>query len=114
MKKTVRILIACSLALAFAGCSQEYDDRSISERVKKLEDQVSALQTQVSYMNSQVDGVSATIAEWKKGGFVEKIQEIDGGYTISFVGGKTVTIMNVLLLFGQRTARQVYSAVLRV
>ena len=94
MKKLVRILFACSLALAFTGCNREYDDRTLSDRVKKIEEELSALQTQVSYMNSQIDGVSMTIAEWKKGGFVEKIQEIEGGYTIYFVGGKVVTIMH--------------------
>lgn len=94
MKRSFIIMLACSLALAFAGCSKEYDDRTLSERLKKLEEEMKALQTQVSYMNSQIDGVSMTIAEWKKGGFVEKIQPIDGGYTITFVGGKVVTLLN--------------------
>jgi len=92
MKKGFIVLSACALLMAVAGCTREYDDRTLSERVKKLEEDVSALQTQVAFMNSQIDGVTITISEWKKGGFIEKVQEISGGYTITFVGGRTVTI----------------------
>ena len=92
MKKGFIVLSACALLLALGGCTREYDDRTLSERVKQLEEDVSALKTQVAFMNSQIDGVTITISEWKKGGFIEKVQEITGGYTITFVGGRTVTL----------------------
>ena len=94
MKKLIGVLFACALGLALAGCAKEYDDSAISQRLKNLEDKVSKLETQVANLNSQVEGVNTTINEWKKGGFIEKIQEIEGGYTISFLGGKTVTLYN--------------------
>ena len=53
---------------------------------------MSTLEQKVNALSEQVTGIAATIEEWKKGGFVESIQKIEGGYTINFVGGKTVTL----------------------
>ena len=92
MKNIICVLFASGLLLLTAGCTKEYNDRALAQRIQALEEDMKALKTQVSSMNSQIDGVSATIAEWKKGGFIERIQEIQGGYTITFLGGKTVTL----------------------
>ena len=99
MKKFLKLIMALSLGLAIAGCAKEYDDTALTERVKKVEDKVNTLDQKVSALTEQVTGLAAVIDQWKKGGFVEKVEDVkEGGvtvgYTITFVGGKTVTIKN--------------------
>lgn len=99
MKKFLKLIMALSLGLAIAGCAKEYDDTALTERVKKVEDKVNTLDQKVSALTEQVTGLAAVIDQWKKGGFVESVEDVkEGGvvvgYTIKFVGGQTVTLKN--------------------
>ncbi len=92
MRKLLKVFLTLSAGLAIASCAKEYDDTELKGKVDALDKKVSALDQKVNALSEQVTGLAATIDEWKKGGFVESIQEIEGGYTITFLGGKTVTL----------------------
>ena len=90
MKKLLSILSLTALLLA--GCAGQYDDTALKEKIDALSSQVAKCIQQVNDLNTQVQGLNAVIEQWKKGGFVESVQEVDEGVTITFVGGKTVTL----------------------
>lgn len=94
MKTILKSFLACSLGIALIGCAEEYDDTAIKSDVQSLKEQVTKLQNDIQSLNGQVAGLTEVIDQWKKGGFVESIQELSdkSGYTITFVGGKTVTL----------------------
>lgn len=90
LKHIIPILITA--AVTALACTQEYDDSVIKAKMDALSSQVAKLAEQVNELNTQVQGLNTVIEQWKAGGFVESIQDITGGHTITFVGGKTVTI----------------------
>ncbi len=94
MKTIFKTILACSVGLVLAGCAKEYDDSALQNDVKNLKSQIEQIQNDIRSLNGQVTGLKETIEQWKKGGYVENIQELADktGYTITFVGGKTVTL----------------------
>ena len=94
MKSIFKALLACSVGLVLAGCAKEYDDSALKGEVNSLKTELENLRNSISSINSQVAGLTATIEQWKTGGYVQSIQELadKSGYTITFVGGKTVTL----------------------
>ena len=90
IKHIIPILLTAAVALL--SCAREYDDSVLKAKVDALSSQVAKLAEQVNELNTQVQGLNTVIEQWKAGGFVESIQDITGGHTITFVGGKTVTI----------------------
>ena len=92
-----KIIIGLALALLTLGCAKEYDDSTLTARVDQLEKDVRDIKAQLKDLNSQAAGVNAAIEAWKAGGFVQSITDVKEnnvvvGYTITFVGGQTVTI----------------------
>lgn len=97
MKKFLKGFIALSLGLAMVGCAKEYDDTALKSKVDELSKEVSRLSQDVKALNSQVVGFKEVIDQWKAGGYVESVQPVkegdkEVGQTITFLGGKTVTI----------------------
>ena len=94
MKVILKMVLACSVGLILAGCAKEYDDTALQNDVKTLKSQVEQIQNDIRSLNGQIAGLTETIEQWKKGGYVESIQELadKSGYTITFTGGKTVTL----------------------
>ena len=94
MKAFLKTIVACSVGLVLAGCAKEYDDSALKNDVNSLKSQIEQIQNSIRSLNGQVTGLTETIEQWKKGGYVESIQELadKSGYTITFVGGKTVTL----------------------
>ena len=79
------------------GCAKEYDDTELKSKVDELSKEVSKLSQDVKDLNSQVVGFKEVIDQWKAGGYVESVQPVkegdkEVGQTITFLGGKTVTI----------------------
>ena len=98
MKKFLKGFIALSLGLAMVGCAKEYDDTALKSKVDELSKEVSKLSQDVKDLNSQVVGFKEVIDQWKAGGYVESVQPVkegdkEVGQTITFLGGKTVTIV---------------------
>lgn len=88
-----------AFALLLAGCAKEYDDSALTARVDKLESDVKTLATQIKTLNEQVSGLQTAIDEWRAGGYITDISvttDANGRktYTITFVGGKTVTLQD--------------------
>ena len=99
MKKIINLTLALVAGLAIAGCAKEYDDSTLSGKVDALEKKVTELDQKVTALTEQVTGLSATIEQWKTGGFVESVTDIKEGdvvigYTVKFVGGQTVVLYN--------------------
>ncbi|MBR1887146.1 MAG: hypothetical protein IJ813_01615, partial [Bacteroidales bacterium] len=99
MRKLFYAFLALTAGLAIASCAKEYDDTTLKGKIDALDKKVSTLEQKVNALTEQVTGLSTTIKEWKEGGFVESVTEIkDGdvvtGYTVKFVGGKTVVLYN--------------------
>ena len=94
MKTIFKALLAGSVGLLLAGCAKEYDDTSLKNDVASLKSQLEQLRNDISSLNGQITGLTATIDQWKSGGYVQSIQELSdkSGFTITFVGGKTVTL----------------------
>ena len=94
MKVILKMVLACSVGLILAGCAKEYDDTALQNDVKTLKSQVEQIQNDIRSLNGQIAGLTETIEQWKKGGYVESIQELadKSGFTITFTGGKTVTL----------------------
>ena len=94
MKAFLKTIVACSVGLVLAGCAKEYDDSALKNDVNALKTQIEQIQNSIRSLNGQVTGLTETIEQWKKGGYVESIQELadKSGYTITFTGGKTVTL----------------------
>ena len=94
MKSIFKALLACSVGLLLAGCAKEYDDSALKGEVNSLKTELESLRSSISSINSQIAGLTSTIEQWKTGGYVQSIQELSdkSGYTITFVGGKTVTL----------------------
>lgn len=94
MKAIFKTIVACSVGLVLAGCAKEYDDSALKNDVNSLKSQIEQIQNSIRSLNGQVTGLTETIEQWKKGGYVESIQELadKSGYTITFSGGKTVTL----------------------
>ena len=94
MKAILKTIVAFSLGLVLTGCAKEYDDTALKNDVNSLKSQIEQIQNSIRSLNGQVTGLTETIEQWKSGGYVESIQKLadDSGYTITFVGGKTVTL----------------------
>ena len=94
MKSIFKALLACSVGLVLAGCAKEYDDSALKGEVNSLKTELENLRSSISSINNQIAGLTSTIEQWKTGGYVQSIQELGdkSGFTITFVGGKTVTL----------------------
>lgn len=97
MKKFLQGFVALSLGLLVAGCAKEYDDTALKSKVDELSKEVSKLSQDVKDLNAQVVGFKEVIDQWKAGGYVESVQPVkegdkEVGQTITFLGGKTVTL----------------------
>ena len=79
MKKLLT-MIATALVVLAAGCSKEFDDSALNDRIDSLEKRMSALET---VMNA-----------YKNNLFIKSVQKTDNGYVITFSDGSTATIAN--------------------
>ena len=81
MKKFFILFAAAAAAICFvAGCSKEFDDSALNNRIDSLEKRMSALET---VMNAYKNNLS-----------IKSVQKTDNGYVITFSDGSTATIAN--------------------
>lgn len=74
------ILFAFAAICFVAGCSKEFDDSALNNRIDSLEKRMSALETVMNAYNNNL--------------FVKSVQKTDNGYVITFSDGSTATIAN--------------------
>jgi len=94
MKKLFNAFLALAAGLAIAGCAKEYDDSALQDKVNNLDKKVTELEKKVNALTEQVTGLATTIDEWEKKGFIESCVKNEDGYTVTFVGGKTIVLYN--------------------
>lgn len=94
MKKLFNAFLALAAGLAIAGCAKEYDDSALQDKVNNLDKKVTELEKKVNALTEQVTGLATTIDEWEKKGFIESCVKNENGYTVTFVGGKTIVLYN--------------------
>ena len=94
MKKLINAFLALAAGLAIAGCAKEYDDSALQDKVNNLDKKVTELEKKVNALTEQVTGLATTIDEWEKKGFIESCVKNENGYTVTFVGGKTIVLYN--------------------
>ena len=95
MKKLIYVFFALTLGLAVASCGKEYDDTALQNKVDGLSKQVTELAQKVADLNLQVVGMKEVLDQWKAGGYIQNIDNsVPGQHTITFLGGKTVVILD--------------------
>ena len=94
MKKFLRCFLALSVALLAAGCAKEYDDTAINKKVDDLAAQVKQYAEQVATYQSQVTALKTVVDAVQAGDYVTKVEQIEGGVTITFAKKGVVTIYN--------------------
>ena len=94
MKRFLRSTLALVVGLALAGCAKEYDDSAINKKVDDLAAQVKAYAEQVATYQSQVTALKTVVEAVQAGDYVTKVEQIEGGVTITFAKKGVVTIYN--------------------
>lgn len=80
MKKLFIFLLAAVAISLAAGCTKEYDDSALNNRINSLEQRLSALETVMqAYQNNL---------------YIKSVQHTDNMYIITFSDGSTATISN--------------------
>ena len=83
MKRIFKVLSVACVAIMALSC---YDDTKVWEKLNSLE-------TQLSKLNEQVTAISTIVSAVEKGDYITSVTELkDGGYTIAFAKGKSITI----------------------
>ncbi|MBR6759225.1 MAG: redoxin domain-containing protein [Alistipes sp.] len=78
--KRLLLLFASAAAMFFAACSSEFDDTEIWNSINSLEQRMSAMET---VMNA-----------YKNDLHIKSVNQIEGGYVITFSDGSQATIMD--------------------
>lgn len=91
--KSIRLFFAAfalPLALALAGCSKEYDDTELRNKISSLESRIAELES----LKTTVSGIQTTVANLEKKLSVTavKTDPANGNVTISFSDGSTATL----------------------
>ena len=94
MKKFLRSMLALAVGLVLAGCAKEYDDSAINKKVDDLAAQVKAYAEQVANYQSQVTALKTVVDAVQAGDYVTKVEQVEGGVTITFAKKGVVTILN--------------------
>lgn len=91
--KSIRLFFAAfalPLALALAGCSKEYDDTELRNKISSLESRIAELES----LKTTMSGIQTTVANLEKKLSVTavKTDPANGNVTISFSDGSTATL----------------------
>lgn len=96
MKKSWTIL-ALGMLLSFGGCSDEYDDSNLINRMDNLENQFNQLQNLCNQMNANISSLQTIVNALKERDAITQVSPvIQGnkiiGYTLSFEKNSPITI----------------------
>ena len=91
--KSIRLFFAAfalPLALALSGCSKEYDDSELRNKISSLESRIAELES----LKTTMSGIQTTVANLEKKLSVTavKTDPANGNVTISFSDGSTATL----------------------
>ena len=95
MKKLFKLFLTSGIGLALFACQQEALDPALSAKVDELAAQVSDLSKKVADLNLQVVAIKEVLNQLEAGGYIQYVDKsVAGQYTISFVDGKTVVLLD--------------------
>lgn len=87
--------MAVCVGFALLSCGKEAADPELSGKVDQLSQQVSDLSKKVADLNLQVVAIKEVMNQLEAGGYIQYVDNsVAGQYTISFVDGKTVVILD--------------------
>lgn len=86
--------LMCFCALTLTSCSDDYDDTEIKNSIASLEQRVAALEAWCTTVNSELSSLQTLIEALDARDYITNIQEIDGGYSITFAYRGTITLYN--------------------
>ncbi len=96
MKQLPELLILGLLLITF-GCSKEYDDSALTDRVSSLESRVTKLEQLCQQMNTDISSLQTIVSALRNNDYVTGVVPVTEGrdiigYTISFTKSQPVTI----------------------
>ena len=86
MKKLLWIFVP---VLMLAAC-QKYDDTTLKQEIRKLDERVTALET----IKTDISGLQTAVQNLQKGFTVSSVKEVSGGWDIVFSDGNKITVKN--------------------
>lgn len=97
IKKVLFPLIFVVAIFFVAGCSDEYDDSALVNRVDGLEDRVARLEQMCNQMNTNITSLQSIVAALQNNDYITGVTAItEGGktigYTINFAKSSSITI----------------------
>ena len=88
-----------AMAVAFAGCKEEYDDSGIRGDLSALEQRVAALEQLCEQMNTNISSLQTLVNAMQDGDYITNVAPVmqgseTVGYTINFLKAGVITIYN--------------------
>ncbi len=78
--KNLRFYLIAAVVMLFAACSKEFDDTEVWNSIHSLEQRMSAMETVMKAYENRL--------------YIKSVNQIEGGYVITFSDGSTATIAN--------------------
>lgn len=85
-----KLLLLTFLLIGVVAC--KYDDEALWNKVNSLDDRVTSIEGKLTQMNSDINAISVLVNALQNKVYVESVTEIENGYQIAFIDGKTVVI----------------------
>lgn len=89
---SLSFLLMLGGGLLFAGCSKEYDDGPIWEKVNDLDRRVSNIESTLSQLNRDISNLQILLEAKQGGKSITSVTQTADGYTVSFSDGQTITL----------------------
>lgn len=85
--------MCCFCTLALSSCSDDdYDDTELRNSITSLEERVAALEEWCTSVNSELSSLRSLITAVEARDYITNIEEMDGGYSITFANEGTITL----------------------
>ena len=96
MKKLLTMIAAALVVLA-AGCSKEFDDSALNNRIDNLESRVSALEALCKQMNTNISSLQTIVEALQNADYITSVTPVTQsgvtiGYAITFAKNGSITI----------------------
>ena len=89
---SLSFLLMLGGGLLFAGCSKEYDDGPIWEKVNDLDRRVTNIESTLSQLNRDIVNLQVLLQAKTGGVSITGVNQTADGYTVTFSDGQTITL----------------------
>jgi hypothetical protein len=97
MKKSYLALLSAGILLlssAITGCSNDFDDSQIQNRLTTLDNRITNLEALVSSQNQEISNIKTIITSLESKKYVQSYTSITNGYRLTFTDGTSIDITN--------------------